>query len=416
MRATHGFAVQFRNRGRLIGCCMALVFAVCAVAFTPKAGAAETPVYLATGDSLAFGYTQEKFAVNFPTESPSFYEEGYPHFYGLALKKANPGLITVNDGCPGETVEGFIGENPEVGGSASTETETETREGFFGPKDYQGPGDHHPCKYHYHFQLPLHNGGYYNPKTGKPVSQLEEIAATLKGGKPAHKIPSLTLNIGANDELAQITLCESEVATEFKTKGYSEREGKKFTNPEEAVTQCLIESVVSPTGVFQRIFKGIEDILNVTLGAGYKSLEEKGESGPIKVLGSYNPLAFVIRGSDGLTKIFNAQLAGVIKKYEPLVKLGNPYMKINGVTENAKIEEVNIGCTKALVAIGETPGHEGGDCETAQEGKYTEEGNPFDEAANKKAAEEKGEPYNGAGDIHPTPKGAGVLAKVLAEA
>ena len=77
MQAKHGSAVSVRSRGRLIGCCMALVMALGAVVLAPAANA-ETPppTYLALGDSLAFGYTQEKFLVNFPTESPSFFKPG----------------------------------------------------------------------------------------------------------------------------------------------------------------------------------------------------------------------------------------------------------------------------------------------------------------------------------------------------
>jgi hypothetical protein len=421
MQATNGSAVSVRSRGGLIGCCVVLALALCAVLFAPAANAesaSEAPTYLALGDSLAFGYTEEKFDVNFPTESPSFFETGYPNSFAKDLRTKTVGtfgkeknLVLVNDGCPGETSEGLIGENPEVGGKTSTETENEKLAG----KEYQGPGDYHPCKYHYGDTLPLHNGGYYNPKTGKPLSQLEQAAAEINGAKPVHKITAITLNIGANDELAQITQCEYEVGKEFGEKGYSERFGKHITNPAEAVNDCLAESVASPTGVFARIDKNTEDILNVLLGAGYKTLEEEGKSGPIVVLGGYNPEAFVLPGSDGLQHVFNEDLEKTVAKYGPLAKFANPYNKINGVKEGTVTEEKNIGCTPTLVAIGETAGHEEGDCETARVGKYTEEGNLFDEAANKKSAEEKSEPYNGSGDIHPTPAGAAVLGKVLFE-
>ncbi|HMH46575.1 MAG TPA: hypothetical protein VK538_02565 [Solirubrobacteraceae bacterium] len=74
MQAMNGSAVSFRKRGRLIGCCMALVLAFSALVFSASAGAATPPpptTYLALGDSLAFGYTQEKFENHFPSnESP----------------------------------------------------------------------------------------------------------------------------------------------------------------------------------------------------------------------------------------------------------------------------------------------------------------------------------------------------------
>ena len=424
MQATNGSAVSVRSRGRLIGCCMALAMALGAVVLAPAANATLPPAYVATGDSLAFGYTQEKFLVNFPTESPSFFETGYPNAFAKDLRSKEKGgfgkeknLVLVNDGCPGETSEGFIGENPAVGGQTSTETENEK----LGTKEYQGPGDWHPCRYHYHNQLPLHNGGYYNPETGKPVSQLEEVAAELKGGSPSRKLTEISLNIGANDELAQVTLCEYEVGKEFAEKGYSERPanpGHHYEPAEagEAVNVCLVESVQSPTGVFARIQKNTEDILNVMLGAGYKKLEEEGKSGPIVVLGAYNPETFVLPGSDGLQLIYNQRIEETVAKYGPLAKFANPYLKINGAVEGSKLEEKNIGCTKRIVEIGEAPGHEEGDCEVARVGKFTEEGNAFDEAYNKGKAEEKGEPYNGEGDIHPTPAGAAILGKVMFEA
>jgi lysophospholipase L1-like esterase len=410
---------------------MVLALALCAVLLAPTASAlpaSEAPTYLALGDSLAFGYTEEKFDVNFPTESPSFFETGYPNAFARNLRaktKETPfgtfgkerTLVLVNNGCPGETSEGFIGENPAVGGETSTETENEK----LGSKEYQGPGDYHPCRYHYKNQLPLHNGGYYNPETGKPVSQLEEAAAQLKGGSPTHKITAITLNIGANDELAQVTLCEFEVGKEFAEKGFSERPGNPGhhygpSEAAEAVNFCLVESIQSPTGVFARIDKNTENILNVLLGGGYKKIEEEGKGGPIVVLGAYNPEAFVLPGSDGLQQIYNAKLAETVAKYGPLVAFANPYAKINGIKEGSKIEEKNIGCTATIVAIGKTEGHEEGACKTAQVGKYTEEGNTFDEGVNKASAEAKSESYNGEGDIHPTPAGAAVLGKIMFEA
>src|SRR5450759_5293463 len=97
MQATNGSAVSVRSRGRLIGCCMALVMALGAVVLAPAANAATPPpTYLALGDSLAFGYTQEKFLVNFPTESPSFFESGYADQFARDLRaKEAPGHPTL---------------------------------------------------------------------------------------------------------------------------------------------------------------------------------------------------------------------------------------------------------------------------------------------------------------------------------
>ena len=87
---------------------------------------AEAPVstYLALGDSISFGYSEQVFDENFPNESPSFFEEGFTNDFAEDLARpweAGRGVTLVNDACPGETSNGLIGENPALGGKASTE-------------------------------------------------------------------------------------------------------------------------------------------------------------------------------------------------------------------------------------------------------------------------------------------------------
>ena len=131
----------------------------------------------------------------------------------------------VNDACPGETSNGLIGEDTELGGETSTESIEEV-EGKpaerFPAGGYQGLGDWHPCKYTFVNHLPLHNGGYVNG--GKEVSQLEEAVSLLTSNTLTEKpeeVKAITLNIGSNDELAAIKQCEDEVAVEFGTEGKS---------------------------------------------------------------------------------------------------------------------------------------------------------------------------------------------------
>lgn len=409
MQAMNGSA---HLRARLIGCCMALALVASALLFTPVASAAVKPevkTYLALGDSLAFGYTEEKFDVNFPNESPSFFETGYVNAFAKDLKIKN--LTIVNDGCPGETSEGLIGENPELGGAASTEGPSEKLENPAAKKskEYQGPGDRHPCRYHYVNQLPLHNGGYYNPETGKPVSQLEEAVSTIKA--KAHPIEAISLNIGANDELAAVAKCEYEVVKEiYEEKGYSEySEEPTTTNAKVAVQFCLVFQALDPQGpeyhgkksekTFEKIDNNVKDVVDVLQGVGYPGSK-------IYVQGYYNSNSFVLPTSDGLQKILDERTEKVV--HENGAKYGSPFLKINTAVEGSKTEEKNVGCSETLV--------EKGQCKTAQEGKDVEEGNPYDIAVNKKHAEEKGEEYNGEGDIHPTPAGAKLLGKILSEA
>ena len=157
MQAMNGSA-GFRSRGRLIGCCMALVLALSALVFSPAANAAEAPpveTYVALGDSLAFGYSQVRFEENFPNDAPVYFDSNYATEFNhlLATKGGKKGIVAVNLGCPGETTNGLIGENPALGGA----------------KD----AAHKPCGYRAQ-GLPLHD-------TLGLSSQLEEAMSILKG-------------------------------------------------------------------------------------------------------------------------------------------------------------------------------------------------------------------------------------------
>src|SRR5947209_4323255 len=169
MQAMNGSAL-FRKRGRLIGCCAALALALCALVFAPAAAnatqvAPTTTTYLALGDSISFGFTAEKFAIYNNNEAPSYFDEGFTNYFVKYLKgstEIGPSATLVNDGCPGETSNGLIGENGALGGQTSTE----------GPGKPQGPGDWHPCAYHFVSGLPLHN-------SLATLSQLEDGLSVL---------------------------------------------------------------------------------------------------------------------------------------------------------------------------------------------------------------------------------------------
>ncbi len=229
MSAMNGSGVSTRARGRLIGCCMALALVLSALVFAPVSANAlepKTTTYVALGDSISFGYTQERFNNHYPTESPSYFEEGFTNGFAKDLSKSSElgkGVRLVNDACPGETSNGLIGENPLVLGEASTEGYAEIEQKpeevynlWYG--GYQGLGDWHPCKYTYQSHLPLHNGGYISG--GKEVSQLEEALASITS--KTSEVKAITINIGSNDELAGITQCKDEVFYEYATKGKSE--------------------------------------------------------------------------------------------------------------------------------------------------------------------------------------------------
>jgi len=64
--------------------------------------------YLSLGDSLAFGYQQDKLIAEFTagTYSPSDFP-GYTYAFGDLMRAVDPGLTVVDYGCPGETTISF---------------------------------------------------------------------------------------------------------------------------------------------------------------------------------------------------------------------------------------------------------------------------------------------------------------------
>jgi hypothetical protein len=220
MQATHGLA-SFRLRTRVIGCIIgvALALSAAALAFASTARAAEPPLktYLGSGTSISFGYSQEIFNENFPTESPFAFDfvrtNTFPFFalngvvndYWLKLELKQFGankaqhsfwLLPVNDGCPGETTDSYIGNGP-VGKGLE--------------KAIPGSHGEAPCAYHNVNGFRLH----HEYRSGQ--SQLEnviEVIARNNTGEEAteHPVQVMTLEIGANDLLKVVAKCEKEVA------------------------------------------------------------------------------------------------------------------------------------------------------------------------------------------------------------
>jgi hypothetical protein len=228
MQATHGFAFLSRTRTCLIACVMAIALAVSALGFASSANAAPKEAYLALGDSLAFGYSQQLFNENEKAGvPPSAFEHGYANDYLKALPAKTAFL---NDGCPGETTASMIGN------------------GALGQKMAEkfGTTEEAPCAYKYVDKLKLHH------EYGGQESQLENALKVIRD----QHITILTLNIGANDQLHRIRGCENEVKSEFEKEGKS----KYGKTPEEAVTNCVI-AAVGP--LFKSILTNIAGILNV---------------------------------------------------------------------------------------------------------------------------------------------------------
>src|SRR5262249_2467882 len=141
MQGTHGFAHLARSRTRLIGCCLAVLLALSALAFASTASAAKSKAnYLALGDSLAFGFSQQLFNENQKLgEPPTAFEHGYANDYFAFMPGSANTLF--NNGCPGETTDSMIGNGPL---SAVMEKSL-------------GTTGESACAYHYKSGLPLHN-------------------------------------------------------------------------------------------------------------------------------------------------------------------------------------------------------------------------------------------------------------------
>jgi lysophospholipase L1-like esterase len=342
-----------------------MLLAALALIIAPAAARAEEPApttstYLALGDSISFGYTEEKFNVNYPNEAPAFFEEGFTNFFAKDLRKSTEvgkGLTLVNDSCPGESSNTLIGENEAIGGKKSTE-----------PPGTNGPGDYHPCPYHQIEGFPLHNS------LGS-LSQLEEALSLLNEGSPAHPVKAITLGIGSNDELAAVGKCEKEVTEEFEKEGKS----KYGETPEEAIRDCVTGAAINQ--VFPQILGNMGRILGAI-----DSTEPGGGhyAGPIVLLGFYNPYRFVLPGSNTLQEVLNEQIELKIVANFPNVTFANPFPVFNPVNKSE---------TKQKEAI----------C------KYTEMCNP-------NVQKPGGNPPGEDGDIHPTLAGYKKIAQLVNEA
>jgi hypothetical protein len=192
-----------------MGLSLVVVFALGAI-FASSASAVFKPAQttMALGDSLAFGYSAETFNKNLLIGDPATaFEKGYANDFILMQKSRLLKIQLANLGCPGETTDSMIGNGPL--GSAVD------------------PTGEAPCAYHNLAGFPLHveyGEGEFGPK-----SQLEKALEELViQGFNKTPVTTITLNIGANDELHTIGKCEKEVEAEIKpTEGkfYSEKYG-----------------------------------------------------------------------------------------------------------------------------------------------------------------------------------------------
>jgi lysophospholipase L1-like esterase len=375
MSAKNGSMRSFR----LLGCLMAVALLASALfastASAKKAEPTNPTAYVNLGDSVSYGYTNEKFVLNFPGEPASAFEGGYPNLLGakLAKKEAKLGnkLALINLACPGETSKGLIGNGPLAEGlEAAKETTHFT-------------GGAAPCGWHNSSGFPRHT------EFGS-VSQLEAAVGIVKASveKTGPEVKDVTLQIGSNDELKKLGECASPA--------YDEAHG--FTSFIECVT------VEAKNTLFPTILNNI----GLTIG----TLREAGYTGPISILGFYNPQAYLVPTSDVLQAALNTAAEETIGagKYGPRVTYANPFKKTNARGKKSQSEAEKSTIEKAAICL------------------YTEECNKFDrkliqekklghavsteeEEAIEAEAASKGVFLEG--DIHPTTAGDELFAKLL---
>jgi hypothetical protein len=228
----------------LTGCAvvaLALLAAIApSIASASKAKKAKprvTATYLALGDSLAFGYTQQLYNEGALAgyENPENFELGYANQYWEQTKGEKSGVKLQNDGCPGETTSSLIGVALAKALNAAPGLKT--------PLPVTGEAN---CAYQEAwnaFKKAGVGGPLHHSYVGK--SQLEDAIATIatKAGLEKQPVSTITLDIGANDQLHAVKGVEKEI--EAKVKVIAEGLVKeKFIEP--VVKTELEEKYVKP--------------------------------------------------------------------------------------------------------------------------------------------------------------------------
>ena len=372
MSAKNGLTRSFK----LIGCLAVVALAFSAL-FASVASAKKVPptnktTYIAMGDSVSYGYSEEKFDLNYPAEPASAFSGGLVDILGekLAKKEAklNNLLETKNLACPGERSVGLIGNGPVAESLIANAEVTHFAAGEA------------PCAWHNETGFPRH------VEYGT-VSQLEAALGLIAAGKEEGGAPvkDITFQIGSNDELKKLGECASPAY--LSAHGFS------------SFIECV--QVEAAKTLFPSIINNIGLVVGVLRNAGY--------TGPIAILGFYNPQSFLVAGSDPLQKSLNEAMEATIGagKFGPHVAYGNPFKKTNPQGKKTETPEQKQALEKAAIC------------------KYTEECNIFDKKITLEGVVkhpvtglevEEEEAKTGkmiSGDIHPTHEGHVLFEKTL---
>jgi lysophospholipase L1-like esterase len=201
----------------------ALLIAAFAVPSIASAKTKPTPTeqYLALGDSLAFGYSEQLYhegeAAGY--EDPERFEHGYVNDLWKPLnskaEKSGKAVKLVNDGCPGETSASLIGPNSELiatlnGALAKSQSEHEL------PPVTGEAACAYQAAWNAYKKVGL-GGPLHHPYSGSQLENAIEVIANAANVE--HKpVTYITLNIGANDELHSVSKLEGEAKAYVEAK------------------------------------------------------------------------------------------------------------------------------------------------------------------------------------------------------
>jgi lysophospholipase L1-like esterase len=265
--------------------------------------------YLALGDSMAYGYQAAKFAAQLPAPNPATFNTGYVDLFLAHMQQTNPGLIAINDGCPGETSTSLIsGFNP-AGGLC-------------------GRGSGFPYTWLHH---PYSLG----------QSQLQNAVAYLS--THATTTSPITLNIGANDLLVFLSSCG------FGTPSYN--------------ATCVATGMAAAQNTIVNNNKAILEALQAVTPASASNYV---------VMGLYNPYPTLINvaGStgDGVIAGLNAKIKAVAEAHGAHFVNPLPVINPSGTAGGPESGDIASVCALTLMCPGGTYNPATGDIHPSDKG------------------------------------------------
>jgi lysophospholipase L1-like esterase len=107
-------AVRMRYASMLAAAALlcSLIATPTALATPPSKHNPPKSIYLALGDSSAFGFQLAKFLENLPAEDPAAFNTGYVDHFARDLRAIKPRIQTINLSCPDETTDSLLGLEP----------------------------------------------------------------------------------------------------------------------------------------------------------------------------------------------------------------------------------------------------------------------------------------------------------------